>query len=103
MRYERTERARNDYARLDDRSKQLFKDAVALMNDVYGRRGDQAIPVWPKKLRIKAVEDSPGVWEMTWSFAGPAGRATFEYFDAGAGEVGIRWRRIGGHDIFRDP
>jgi hypothetical protein len=103
VKYERTERARNDYAHLDDQTKQLFKDAVVLMNEAYERRGDRAIPIWPKRLRIKAVEDSHGVWEMTWSFTGPDGRATFEYFDAGDGEVGIRWRRIGGHEIFRNP
>jgi hypothetical protein len=39
---------------------------------------------------------------MTWSFAGPDGRATFEYIDIG-GDLGIRWRRIGGHAIFDKP
>ncbi len=43
-----------------------------------------------------------GVWEMTWSFSGPDGRATFEWASI-EGEVQIRWRRIGGHEIFKKP
>ena len=39
---------------------------------------------------------------MTWSFSGPDGRATFEYFDVDD-ELAIRWRRIGGHAIFKTP
>jgi len=54
---------------------------------------------WPKSLRVKRVQGLPGVWETTWSFAGPDGRATFEWVEID-GEPGIRWRRIGGHEIF---
>ena len=43
-----------------------------------------------------------GVWEMTWSFAGPDGRATFEWATSD-GEPVVRWRRIGGHEIFGQP
>jgi hypothetical protein len=39
---------------------------------------------------------------MTWSFAGPDGRATFEWIRID-GQPGIRWRRIGGHAIFGEP
>jgi len=42
------------------------------------------------------------VWEVTWSFSGPDGRATFQYVEI-EGEKAIRWRRIGGHDIFNTP
>ena len=59
-------------------------------------------PKWPSSLRIKDVEDAPGVWEATWSFSGPAGRATFEYIEV-EGKLAIRWRRIGGHEIFGTP
>jgi hypothetical protein len=59
-------------------------------------------PRWPKNLRVKDVEGAPGVWEMTWSFSGPDGRATFEYVEI-SGDLAIRWRRIGGHDIFDSP
>ena len=40
------------------------------------------------------------MWEVTWSFTGLDGRATFEYIDID-GELGIRWRRIGGHEILK--
>lgn len=56
---------------------------------------------WPTGLRVKAVRGATGIWEMTWSFAGPAGRATVEWTEID-GERAIRWRRVGGHEIFRD-
>jgi hypothetical protein len=39
---------------------------------------------------------------MTWSFAGPEGRATFEWMVI-EDEPRIRWRRIGFHAIFEEP
>jgi len=48
------------------------------------------------------MSDAPGIWEMTWSFSGPDGRATFALITVD-GEVVLRWRRIGGHAIFRRP
>lgn len=101
MTYERTERARRDYARLSDRGKELFRTAVARLNEAYGQREDQPIPDWPKQLQIKDVEGAPGVREMTWHW--PDGRATFEYVSLTSGDVAIRWRRIGGHEILREP
>jgi hypothetical protein len=44
---------------------------------------------------------APGLFEMTWSFSGPDGRATFEWIDLD-GEPAVRWRRIGGHLILSD-
>jgi hypothetical protein len=38
---------------------------------------------------------------MTWSFSGPDGRATFEFVQSD-GTLGIRWRRVGGHSIFKN-
>ncbi len=101
MKYERSNRARNDYSRLSESNKKSFKEAVALLNDAYERRGEQIIPAWPKQLRVKDVAGAKGVWEMTWEW--PNGRATFEYLDLGDNQMGIRWRRIGSHEIFRDP
>jgi hypothetical protein len=40
--------------------------------------------------------------EMTWSFASPDGRATFELVTVD-GELRCRWRRIGDHDVFKRP
>ena len=58
--------------------------------------------VWPRALRVKRVQGTRSVWEMTWSFAGPDGRATFEWLEVD-GELGICWRRIGGHVILDRP
>jgi hypothetical protein len=39
---------------------------------------------------------------MTWSFSGPDGRATFEWIRI-EGQLAVRWRRIGGHAVFKKP
>jgi hypothetical protein len=57
---------------------------------------------WPRSLRVKPVRGAPGVLEMTWSFASPDGRATFEFVSVD-GELRCRWRRVGGHDVFKTP
>lgn len=91
-----------DFKRLSPRERAIFMDAVAAMNAAYAARGDQRMPYWPARLRIRPMVDQPGIYEMTRSFAGPDGRATFEIITID-GEPGIRWRRIGSHDIFREP
>lgn len=54
-----------------------------------------------KGLRVKGVKGAPGVFEMTWA---PDGRATFRYGEpVREGEPHIVWRRIGTHDIFKQP
>lgn len=57
---------------------------------------------WPAGLRIRAMVNARGISEMTWSFSGPDGRATFEWILID-GQPGIRWRRIGGHAVFGEP
>lgn len=57
---------------------------------------------WPASLRVKSVRSAPGVLEMTWSFASPDGRATFELVTV-EGELRVRWRRVGDHDVFSSP
>jgi len=52
-------------------------------------------------LRVKAVRGHAGVFEMTWA---PDGRATFHYgAQKRPGEAHIVWRRIGDHDILKNP
>jgi hypothetical protein len=57
---------------------------------------------WPDSLRVKAVENAQGIFEMTFNFSGPDLRATFEWVRIN-GELGARWRRIGGHTVFKRP
>lgn len=107
MRFETTHSFESDYKKLDDREKRLFREAVRKFNKACDAALAQgARPRWPKALRVKDVEGAPGIWELTWSFSGPGGRATWEWatreVDGEAVPV-VRWRRIGGHSIFRDP
>lgn len=62
---------------------------------------DPATP-WPQSLRVKSVQGAPGVLEMTWSFASPDGRATFEFVTVND-ELRLRWRRVGDHAVFKRP
>lgn len=105
MKFEATEGFRADYKRLGAEERFRFAEAVRKVNESFRRHVDAAKsgpPDWPKNLRIKSVVDAPGVWELTWSFAGPDGRATFEFIEI-AGELAIRWRRIDGRSIFSKP
>ncbi|HVA69824.1 MAG TPA: hypothetical protein VNF08_00670 [Acidimicrobiales bacterium] len=55
---------------------------------------------------MKAVANAPGVFEMTWSFSGPDGRATWQWTtvitDRGNSVPAVLWRRLGGHKIFHE-
>lgn len=67
--------------------------------DAYAK--DPATP-WPASLRVKAVRGASGVLEMTWSFASPDGRATFELVTV-EGELRCRWRRVDNHNVVKAP
>lgn len=102
MKYRREDRFVADYVRLSVPERAMFSAAVRQMNAAYAGRGSDKLPHWPASLRIRAVAGATGVFEMTWSFAGPDGRATFEFITID-GEPAIKWRRIGDHSIFREP
>ena len=85
-----------DFDRLAPAQQAAFLAAVAqFVEDL--REGGQ----FRKGLRIKGVQGAPGVFEMTWA---DDGRATFQYGDALLeDEPHVIWRRVGTHDIFRQP
>lgn len=56
----------------------------------------QAGGAYRPSLRIKRLSGYRGLWEISF---GADLRATFEFGD----HAHITWRRIGTHDIFRDP
>jgi hypothetical protein len=92
-----------DWRRLSEAERARFRDVVRQQfHPACERRRKDPSAAWPAALRVRRIEGAPGVWEMTWSFAGPDGRATFEWIDL-AGEPAVRWRRIGGHEIFTSP
>lgn len=91
-----TESFRRDWERLTAEQQQAFRGVVErFVDDLrrgHGFRGG---------LRVKGVQGAPGVFEMTWA---PDGRATFSYGRSVVeGEPHVIWRRIGTHEILREP
>jgi hypothetical protein len=87
---------RRDYAKLTEAQKKAFR--VAVKKFVIDLRRS----AFRGSLRVKPMQDNPNIFEMTW--AGQGGRATFDYGpEQRPGEKHVRWRRIGGHDIFDRP
>jgi hypothetical protein len=105
VKFERTDHFIAEFKKLTPRERSLALTMVEDINSAYAAHratGKDGIPQWPARLRVRKVEGIAKVWEITWSFSGPDGRATFEYFDLD-GEPAILWRRIGTHDIFKAP
>lgn len=100
MKYDTAHEFDGDFKRLTGREKRLFLEAVRKMIEACKREPDR-IPQWPAELRINRLTDRPGIYEMTWSFAGPDGRATFEIVSDDDGQPVVRWRRVGDHKIYR--
>lgn len=103
MRFATTARFDADYRRLKPAERETFRSTVRAFHDACeawqsskGRSG------WPASLRVRPLRSAPGVWEMTWSFTGPDGRATWEWVVTPDGPS-VRWRRIGSHAIFDLP
>ena len=108
MRFERTEPFKSDYQRLSEDEREMFRTAARAFNaacDLFIETHNPSS--WPANLRAKGVVNAPGVFEMTWSFSGPDGRATWQWTTINTTEGGslpaVRWRRLGGHRIFREP
>ena len=102
MKFVLTESFKADYQRLSTTERGLFKQVLAGFVAACDRYAVNASTPWPAGLRVKPVERAPGVFEMTWSFSGPDGRATFEWIQLD-GSLALRWRRIGTHRVFRAP
>ncbi len=93
--HDETARFLRDYARLTAEQQAAFRAALRRF-----RRGLD-LRVFPPNLRVKRVQDHEGVWEMSWA---EDGRATFEYgAELRPGDPHVIWRRVGTHDIFREP
>jgi len=103
VKYETTSAFDADFRRLKPEHRAAFRETLRakFIPACTAFAADPAAP-WPKSLRVKPVQGAPGVLEMTWSFASPDGRATFEVVTV-EDELRCRWRRIGDHDVFKDP
>lgn len=85
-----------DFDRLTPSQQAAFLAAVAQFVDDL-RAGGR----FRNGLRVKGVKGAPGIFEMTWA---DEGRATFSYGQpVRAGEPHVIWRRVGTHDLFKQP
>lgn len=87
----------NEFKRLSPQQQALFlATRDQMVADLKAGR-----PFHPK-LRVKGVQGHSGVFEMTWEMHN--GSATFHYGPPRhPGDVHIHWRRIGDHNIFKQP
>lgn len=92
--YERTARFDRDLALLGGDDRARFREAVVKFVE------DLRSASFRPGLRLRGVEGAPGMFEMTWA---PNGRATFQYGPARGDGRHVIWRRVGTHDIFREP
>jgi len=53
---------------------------------------------WPRRLRVHMIAEA---YSLTWSFAGPDGRALFVIERIEADEPMLVWIAIGYHDIYQ--
>jgi hypothetical protein len=103
VKYETTATFDREWRRLSPEQRALARPAIASFVDACNEAGGST-PAFPPTLRVRRMRgaNSPVIWEMTWNFARPDGRATFEFIEID-GERAVRWRRIGGHDIYDAP
>ena len=94
--FERLTHFDREYAKLTAEQQKAFREAVLMfVADLRSRQG------FRRGLRVKRVQGTTDVWEMTWA---PDGRATWQYGpEQLPGEPHVLWRRIGTHSIFRQP
>ena len=102
MKFEVTDSFRADRKRLSRKERDLVTEALPTFVEACDRYAANPAAEWPATLRVKDVEGAPGVREVTFSFSGPDLRATFEWIQIDGG-LAVRWRRIGGHGIFKNP
>lgn len=94
--FQTTSRFDRDWKHLTSESRERFRRVVT----------EQFVPdlvsgAFRAGLRVKGVEAVLNVFEMTWA---PDGRATFSYGkQQRPGEPHVIWRRIGTHEVFRQP
>lgn len=92
--WETTRRFERDWRSLDADDRRRFRVAVRkFVRDV-------ATGHFGRGLRVRRVEGTADIHEMTWA---PNGRTTFQYGSSRRKEAHIIWRRIGTHEIFEQP
>jgi hypothetical protein len=85
-----------DWDALTAEQQRQFRRAVArFVEDLNQRRA------FRPGLRVKGVQGTDGIFEMTWA---ADGRATFQYgTPLHDDQPHIIWRRVGTHRVFEEP
>lgn len=102
MKFRTTPAFDRDYRHLKPEHARAFRESLPAFSAVCDGYATQPGSPWPAALRVAPMAGTRGIWEMTWSFASPDGRATFE-FVVGEDKLWCQWRRVGDHDVFRRP
>lgn len=102
MKFEVTAKFRREFDALPIDHKRRFRSLMPAFNAAYEAYWANPATVWSANLRVKRMVSAKGLWEMTWSFTGPDGRAVFEFIETDD-DFGVRWRRIGRHEIYNEP
>ena len=90
--YERSRQFVDDFAALSSEQRKAFR--VAVERFVADLRRSQG---FRPGLRVKGIQGSPGMYELTWS---RDGRAVFSYgASLRGGERHIIWHTVGTHDV----
>lgn len=85
-----------EFARLSREQDRAFRQAVRKLVDALGTGSEP-----PRSLRIKRVQGTRDICEMSYS---GDGRATFRYgTEVKPGETHVEWLRVGGHEILSRP
>lgn len=92
--HERTRRFERDWKALAEGDRERFRTAFQRFD------ADLTAGAFRPGLRVKGVEGTDSIFEMTWA---PDGRATFEYGSPQGRGAHVIWRRIGRHAVFRRP
>jgi hypothetical protein len=73
--FERTELCKAGCQRLSEHEREMARVFNAACDRFVETRDPSS---WPANLRVKGIANAVGMLEMTWSFSGPDGRATWE-------------------------
>jgi hypothetical protein len=85
-----------EFARMPREQRRAFKAAAKKLVEALREGGEP-----PNSLRIKRVQGTADIWELSYS---GDGRATFRYgTEVKPGETHVEWLRVGGHEILARP
>jgi hypothetical protein len=99
VKYVRTRGFLVDLRRLPEEHRKLFAQTVHdILRPALDAGAHTGAAPWPRALRIHRIGSD---YSMTWSFAGPDGRALFRLAEID-GEPVLIWPRVGNHSIYQN-